>query len=142
MQQYDHDRARRCSFTIGAVLMISIGFVSITTNPYVATALMSIGGFAHQTLVHRRITMSADRSRKMRSFAVGLADLAAWMGQLSFNPFMGHWSLLSVTPVLHCTQSVRYYRYHPVVLIKDPEAPPATTNSPGVSPLKRLGFTA
>lgn len=36
--------ARRCSFTIGAVLMISIGFVSITTNPYVAIALMSIGG--------------------------------------------------------------------------------------------------
>ncbi|MGK4855844.1 MFS transporter, partial [Salmonella enterica] len=31
--------ARRCSCTIGAVLMISIGFVSITTNPYVAIAL-------------------------------------------------------------------------------------------------------
>ncbi|MGK7359694.1 MFS transporter, partial [Salmonella enterica] len=25
--------ARRCSFTMGGVLMISMGFVSITTNP-------------------------------------------------------------------------------------------------------------
>lgn len=59
--------ARRCSFTIGAVLMISIGFVSITTNPYVAIALMSIGGFAHQTLSTVVITMSADLFKKMRS---------------------------------------------------------------------------
>ncbi len=82
--------ARRCSFTIGAVLMISIGFVSITTNPYVAIALMSIGGFAHQTLSTVVITMSADLFKKNEVATVaGLAGSAAWMGQLSFNLFMG-----------------------------------------------------
>ena len=73
-----------------AVLMISIGFVSITTNPYVAIALMSIGGFAHQTLSTVVITMSADLFKKNEVATVaGLAGSAAWMGQLSFNLFMG-----------------------------------------------------
>lgn len=82
--------ARRCSFTIGAILMISIGFVSITTNPYVAIALMSIGGFAHQTLSTVVITMSADLFKKNEVATVaGLAGSAAWLGQLSFNLFMG-----------------------------------------------------
>jgi len=82
--------ARRTSFTIGAVLMISIGFVSITINPYIAIALMSIGGFAHQTLSTVVITMSADLYKKNEVATVaGLAGSAAWMGQLTFNLFMG-----------------------------------------------------
>ncbi|BDH47262.1 hexuronate transporter ExuT [Salmonella enterica subsp. enterica serovar Choleraesuis] len=82
--------ARRTSFSVGAILMISIGFVSITSNPYVAIALMSVGGFAHQMLSTVVITMSADLFKKNEVATVaGLAGSAAWLGQLTFNLFMG-----------------------------------------------------
>ncbi|WP_323908012.1 MFS transporter [Aeromonas veronii] len=82
--------ARRATFTIGAILMLAIGFVSIIKDPYVAIALMSIGGFAHQTLSTVVITMSADLFKKNEvATVVGLAGSAAWIGQLSFTLVMG-----------------------------------------------------
>ncbi|MFB2863395.1 MFS transporter [Aeromonas sp. MdU4] len=82
--------ARRTSFTIGAILMLAIGFVSIVKDPYVAIALMSVGGFAHQTLSTVVITMSADLFKKNEvATVVGLAGSAAWIGQLSFTLVLG-----------------------------------------------------
>lgn len=82
--------ARRGAFTFGAMVMIAIGLVSITTNPYIAIALMSLGGFAHQTLSTVVITMSADLFKKNEVATVaGLAGAAAWSGQFIFNLFIG-----------------------------------------------------
>lgn len=82
--------ARRTSFTIGAILMLAIGFVSVVEDPYIAIALMSIGGFAHQTLSTVVITMSADLFKKNEIATVaGLTGSAAWIGQLSFTLVMG-----------------------------------------------------
>lgn len=82
--------ARRSSFTVGAVLMLAIGFVSVISDPYVAIALLSVGGFAHQTLSTVVITMSADLFKKNEIATVaGLCGSAAWIGQLSFNLVMG-----------------------------------------------------
>nr|WP_321240677.1 MFS transporter [uncultured Tolumonas sp.] len=82
--------ARRTTFTIAALLMIAIGLVSIVDNPYYAIALMSIGGFAHQTLSTVVITMSADLFKKNEIATVaGMAGSCAWIGQLSFTLVMG-----------------------------------------------------
>src|SRR4029079_6258364 len=42
--------ARRGAFTVGACLMVGVAFVGFVQSPYVAVALLSLGGFAHQTL--------------------------------------------------------------------------------------------
>jgi hypothetical protein len=42
--------ARRCAFTLGAFLMTGMAFVGFVSSPYAAIALLSLGGFAHQTL--------------------------------------------------------------------------------------------
>jgi ACS family hexuronate transporter-like MFS transporter len=56
--------ARRWAFTIGAGLMVGIGFVGFVQSPYVAIALISLGGFAHQTLSVTVITMASDLFRR------------------------------------------------------------------------------
>ena len=52
--------ARRCAFTIGACLMIGIAFAGFVESPYTAVILISLAGFAHQTLSVTVITMSSD----------------------------------------------------------------------------------
>lgn len=82
--------ARRLSFTVGAILMIAIGVVSVVSDPYIAIALMSVGGFAHQMLSTVVITLSADLFKKNEVATVaGMAGSCAWLGQLTFNLFMG-----------------------------------------------------
>ncbi|MEP6999482.1 MAG: MFS transporter [bacterium] len=56
--------ARRSAFTLGAVMMTGVGFVGFVESPYVAIALLSLGGFAHQTLSVTVITMASDLFRK------------------------------------------------------------------------------
>ncbi|WP_159565780.1 MFS transporter [Budvicia diplopodorum] len=82
--------SRRIGFTIAAVLMTAIGFVSIVENAYIAIALISLGGFAHQMLSTLVITLASDLFKKNEVATVtGLAGSAAWAGQLSFNLLMG-----------------------------------------------------
>lgn len=82
--------SRRITFTIGAVLMTTIGLVSIVENPYVAVLLISIGGFSHQLLSTVAATLGADLFRKDEvATAVGMAGACAWSGQLIFNLFIG-----------------------------------------------------
>jgi len=52
--------ARRCAFTVGACLMIGIAFAGFVESPYTAVILISLAGFAHQTLSVTVITMSSD----------------------------------------------------------------------------------
>ncbi|MGP2444911.1 MFS transporter [Pantoea ananatis] len=82
--------SRRITFTLGAVLMTTIGLVSIVQNPYVAVLLISIGGFSHQLLSTVAATLGADLFRKDEvATAVGMAGACAWSGQLIFNLVIG-----------------------------------------------------
>ncbi|CNE21153.1 ExuT transport protein [Yersinia rohdei] len=82
--------SRRITFSIGAVLMTTIGLVSIVDNPYIAVLLISIGGFSHQLLSTVAATLGADLFKKNEvATVVGMAGACAWTGQLIFNIFIG-----------------------------------------------------
>ena len=70
--------ARRWAFTVGAMLMLGMGFVGFVDSPYVAIALISLGGFAHQTLSVTVITMASDLFRKNEVATV--AGMAGTLG--------------------------------------------------------------
>lgn len=70
--------ARRGAFTLGAVMMIGVAFVGFVENPYLAVALLSLAGFAHQTLSVTVITMSSDLFRKNEVATV--AGMAGTLG--------------------------------------------------------------
>ena len=70
--------ARRWAFTLGACLMMGMGFVGVVESPYAAIALLSLGGFAHQTLSVTVITMSSDLFK--RSEVATVAGMAGTFG--------------------------------------------------------------
>ena len=72
--------ARRWAFTVGALLMLGMGFVGFVESPYLAIALISLGGFAHQTLSVTVITMASDLFRK--SEVATAAAMAGTMGNV------------------------------------------------------------
>lgn len=74
--------ARRIAFSIGACLMLGVGFVGFVDSPYVAIALISLAGFAHQTLSVTVITMSSDLFRKNEVATV--AGMAGTFGNAGF----------------------------------------------------------
>ena len=82
--------ARRCAFTLGACLMTGMAFVGVVKNPYTAVALLSLGGFAHQTLSVTVITMSSDLFKRSEVATVaGLAGTCGNAGLLIFNLVIG-----------------------------------------------------
>ncbi|EPA7335167.1 MFS transporter [Escherichia coli O13,129, 135:H26] len=82
--------SRRITFTIGAIIMTTIGFVTFVDSPYVAVLLISLGAFAHQLLSTVAATMGSDLFKKNEvATAVGMAGACAWSGQLIFNLFIG-----------------------------------------------------
>ncbi|MEO8334071.1 MAG: MFS transporter [bacterium] len=82
--------ARRTAFTVGACLMLGMGFVGFVDSPYVAIALISLGGFAHQTLSVTVITMSSDLFRKSEVATVaGMAGTCGNAGLLISSLLIG-----------------------------------------------------
>ncbi|MGY2736746.1 MFS transporter [Sphingomonas sp. UYP23] len=82
--------ARRWAFSLGAVLMTGMAFVGMASNPYVAIALLCLGGFAHQTLSVTVITMASDLfPRDEVATVAGFAGLAANLGVLLFTLVLG-----------------------------------------------------
>ena len=82
--------ARRCAFTLGAVLMMGMAFVGYVDSPYAAIALLSLGGFAHQTLSVTVITMSSDLFKRNEVATVaGMAGTCGNAGLLIFNLVIG-----------------------------------------------------
>ncbi len=82
--------SRRCSFTLGALLMLGVGFVGFVESPYAAIALLSLGGFAHQTLSVTVITMSSDLFRRNEvATAAGMAGTFGNAGVLIFSLVIG-----------------------------------------------------
>jgi ACS family hexuronate transporter-like MFS transporter len=82
--------ARRGAFTVGAIMMTGVAFVGLVQNPYVAIALLSLAGFAHQTLSVTVITMSSDLFRRSEVATVaGMAGTCGNAGLLLFNLAIG-----------------------------------------------------
>jgi len=82
--------ARRISFTSGAALMICVAFTGWVDNPYLAILLLSVAGFAHQTLSVTVITMSADLFRRGEVATVaGMAGTFGNAGVLIFTLAVG-----------------------------------------------------
>jgi ACS family hexuronate transporter-like MFS transporter len=93
LQKYFHVgliNARRGAFTVGACLMMGVGFAGYVENPYAAVALLSLAGFAHQTLSVTVITMSSDLFRKSEVATVaGMAGTCGNGGLLVFSLLIG-----------------------------------------------------
>ncbi|HET9191835.1 MAG TPA: MFS transporter [Vicinamibacterales bacterium] len=82
--------ARRCAFTVGAVMMLGVAFVGLVDNPYVAVGLLSLAGFAHQTLSVTVITMASDLFKRNEVATVaGMAGTCGNAGVLVFSLVMG-----------------------------------------------------
>ncbi len=82
--------ARRMAFTLGAVLMTGVAFVGYVESPYMAVALISLAGFAHQTLSVTVITMASDLFRRHEVATVaGMAGTCGNAGLLIFSLMMG-----------------------------------------------------
>lgn len=96
--------ARRAAFTLGACLMLGVGFAGVVQNPYTAIALLSLAGFAHQTLSVTVITMSSDLFRKNEVATVaGMAGTFGNAGLLIFSLAIGALVMkIGYTPFFVC----------------------------------------
>jgi MFS transporter, ACS family, hexuronate transporter len=82
--------ARRTAFTVGALLMTAVSLVGYVASPYTAIALITLAGFAHQTLSVTVITMSSDLFRRHEVATVaGMAGTCGNAGLLIFSLMMG-----------------------------------------------------
>src|SRR5215212_10129860 len=82
--------ARRSAFTVGALLMTGVAFVGTVQSPYAAVALLSLAGFAHQTLSVTVITMSSDLFKRNEVATVaGMAGTCGNAGVLIFSLMIG-----------------------------------------------------
>ncbi len=82
--------SRRCTFSLGALLMLGVGFAGFVANPYAAIALLTLAGFAHQTLSVTVITMSSDLFKKSEVATVaGMAGTFGNAGLLIFSLLIG-----------------------------------------------------
>ena len=82
--------ARRGAFTVGAVMMIGVAFTGVVKDPLVAVALISLAGFAHQTLSVTMITMATDLfPRNEVGTVAGMAGTCANLGILIFTWQLG-----------------------------------------------------
>jgi len=82
--------ARRGAFTLGAIMMMGVAFVGYVENAYAAIALLSLAGFAHQTLSVTVITMSSDLFRRNEVATVaGMCGTFGNLGLLIFSLLIG-----------------------------------------------------
>jgi len=96
--------ARRCAFSLGAFMMLGVGLVGFTRSPYTAIALLSLAGFAHQTLSVTVITMSSDLFKRNEVATVaGMAGTFGNAGVLVFSLLLGALVLkVGYTPFFVC----------------------------------------
>ena len=82
--------ARRTAFTVGALMMAGVAFAGTVENAYVAVALLSLAGFAHQTLSVTVITMASDLFKRNEVATVaGMAGTCGNAGVLVFSLLIG-----------------------------------------------------
>lgn len=74
----------------GAFLMLSLAIMAFTSNPYVAIALISIGGFGHQIIscmLSALVVESFDRGQM--ATVNGMRGSAAWIASFIFSLIIG-----------------------------------------------------
>ncbi len=74
----------------GAVLMVSLACVALTRDPYVAIALISIGGFGHQIISCMLSALVVESFDKSQMATVnGLRGSSAWIASFLFSLVIG-----------------------------------------------------
>ncbi len=82
--------ARRAAFSVGAIMMLGVAFAGTVQSAAVAVALLSLAGFAHQTLSVTVITMASDLFKRNEVATVaGMAGTCGNAGVLIFSLLMG-----------------------------------------------------
>ncbi|MDA5483290.1 MFS transporter [Yersinia intermedia] len=78
------------SSVTGAFMMVSLAFVAITKDPYLAIALISIGGFGHQVISCMLSALVVDSFDKNQVATVnGLRGSSAWIASFLFTLLIG-----------------------------------------------------
>lgn len=78
------------SSVTGAFLMISLAVMAFTNNPYVAIALISIGGFGHQIISCMLSALVVESFDKGQMATVnGMRGSAAWIASFLFSLIIG-----------------------------------------------------
>ncbi|OWY38898.1 MFS transporter [Xenophilus sp. AP218F] len=82
--------SRKLVVTLGSAMMIGPGLIGLFVNPYLAIAMLCVGGFAHQALSGALITLASDVfGRNEVATANGLTGMAAWSGSTIFTLVVG-----------------------------------------------------
>ncbi len=86
-------RSRVSGIAFAAVLMIAPGCIGLAASPYMAIALFSVGGFAHQMISVLINTLSADVfTPEEVGTANGFIGQAGWVGGLLFSLLIGQFA--------------------------------------------------
>jgi ACS family hexuronate transporter-like MFS transporter len=86
-------RSRVSGVALAAVLMVAPGCIGLAASPYMAIALFSVGGFAHQMISVLINTLSADVfTPEEVGTANGLIGQAGWVGGLMFSLLIGQFA--------------------------------------------------
>lgn len=82
--------SRKLVFVFGAVCMIGPAFVGMVASPYVAIALLCVGGFAHQTLSGALYAITSDMFGKNEvATATGMGGMSGYLGAAAFTALFG-----------------------------------------------------
>jgi ACS family hexuronate transporter-like MFS transporter len=74
----------------GAFLMLSLAMMAFTNNPYVAIALISVGGFGHQIISCMLSALVVESFDKGQMATVnGMRGSAAWIASFAFSLIIG-----------------------------------------------------
>lgn len=128
--------ARRGAFTVGALMMVGMASVGRVDSPYLAIALLCLGGFAHQTLSVTVITMASDLFK--RNEVATVAGMAGTMGNLGVLIFslligglvasVGYDPFFLALGVLDLVGAVLLW-----TLVREPAGPTAPSHHPAVT---------
>jgi ACS family hexuronate transporter-like MFS transporter len=82
--------SRKMVFVVGALFMIGPACVGLVASPYVAVALLCVGGFAHQTLSGALYAITSDMFGKNEvATATGMGGMAGYLGAAAFTALFG-----------------------------------------------------
>jgi ACS family hexuronate transporter-like MFS transporter len=82
--------SRKLVFGLGALCMVGPACVGLVASPYVAIALLCVGGFAHQTLSGALYSITSDLFGKNEvATATGMGGMAGYLGAAAFTALFG-----------------------------------------------------
>ena len=78
------------SSVTGAVLMVSLGLMTLVDDPYLAIALISVGGFGHQVISCMLSALVVERfDRRQMATVNGMRGSCAWIASFIFSLIIG-----------------------------------------------------